>query len=353
MWGIPDWMIDDPRWKDHNFLIEERNRRISLHSLYPERNFPEIQLGKILSAPFKQRLKAFAKTPEFASLGQKLFVLKVELFPKHTSSKEELLDRCEDPVMCWRLLTCFGDTNLNAFHDQILAPAMGWRRNFHAYRYIVPTNGASIFPQDTSAIDRQHLIYNTPTYSLDTADYDVRHLLQKPGDRLIYNYDLGDNWYHTIKVLTIQELGTTLKGSELETLDEQTFKAVQKKEWTLEGSSLLWGEINCPPEDSLGCNGMGRYGNASEVVLFSFVFILMLTFCPLFFPSRYSKWVVTTRYRTVTRLLIGLIMISNMPLTLIWRLIEKGSRQPMLEGKVQEMGTWSFMGIRQLLDYLQ
>ena len=89
-------------------------------------------------------MKAFQKTPEFAKLGKQLYVLKVELSPKHTSDKEHVLDRCEDSTVCWRLLTCHGDTNLNALHDQILAPAMGWRRNFHAYRYTVPTNGASI-----------------------------------------------------------------------------------------------------------------------------------------------------------------------------------------------------------------
>ena len=38
-------------------------------------------------------------------------------------------------------------------------------------------------------------------------------------------------------------------------------KAVAKKKWTLEGSSLLWGEVNCPPENSEGCDGLGRYGN--------------------------------------------------------------------------------------------
>ena len=104
------------------------------------------------------------------------------------------------------------------------------------------------------------------SFSLDTANYDVRHLLRKQGDRLIYNYnyDMGDNWCHIIKVLSIQDMGTTLQGSDMKDLDAQVFKAVGKKEWKLQCSSLLWGEINCPPENSEGCDGLGRYGSILE-----------------------------------------------------------------------------------------
>jgi hypothetical protein len=158
----------------------------------------------------------------------------------------------DDPVRVWRVVTCcFGDTNLNAFHDQILAPAMGWRRHFHAYRYVIPTNGASIFPQDTDAMDRNHLVFTSPTFSLDCKDYDVRYFLRAKGDRLIYLYGMGDNWCDTIKVLDIVDKGTKLSGATFKDLDEQVFQAIPRpssKEWLLTRASLLWGKINCPPQ---------------------------------------------------------------------------------------------------------
>lgn len=254
-WAIPGCLYED---ESEEFIHRMIQRKMSIQNMYQYEECPEVQLGKILSKPFQKRMKSFEKSDEFAALGNKLYVLKVHLCPKHTSSKEDILDRIKDQVVLWRLLTCFGDTNLNAFHDQILAPAMGWRRNFHAYQYQVPTNGASIFPMDTSAMDRLHL---DQLYSKDTADYDVRHFLRKAGDRLIYTYDMGDKWCHIITILKIQDVGTVFRGRDLETIDTQIFKAIPRKEWKLRGSSLLWGEINCPPENSKGCSGLGKYGD--------------------------------------------------------------------------------------------
>ena len=256
-WAIPELLEDDPRFHDNQIMMQ---RTMQLQTWY-KHECPEVQLGKILSQPFQKRLKSFSRSQPFHDLGKKIYVLKVALRPRHTSTKEILVDRMEDPALVWRLLSCHGDTNLNSFHDQILAPAMGWRRNFHAYRFTVPTNGASVFPLDTTAMDKMHLTFSNPMYNMDTADYDVRHFLRKVGDRLMYTYDMGDNWNHIITVLAIEDMGKTLRGCDMEQFDRKVHQAIPKKQWVLQGSSLLWGEVNFPPENSEGCDDLGEYGS--------------------------------------------------------------------------------------------
>ena len=74
--------------------------------------------------------------------------------------------------------TCYGDTNLDALHDQILAPAMGWRRHYHAYKFLVPSNGACFAPKNSDAIDMMHE-HTQGNYSLSSQEYDLRHVLLK------------------------------------------------------------------------------------------------------------------------------------------------------------------------------
>jgi hypothetical protein len=196
-------------------------------------------------------------------LANKLLVLKIAVHPQNSSTKRDHMDRCYDPdFKVWRLVTVHGDANLDSFHDQIIGPAMGWRRHYHAYEFTVPTSGAVFGPHNSQAIDMMHAS-TKGDYTLDAEAYDVRYVLRKQGDRLGYLYDLGDGWKHTITVLNVVEKGTVLTA-ETFSADAQiqaTWKKQVGGEITATGNHLLAGEINCPPEDSNGCDEMGDYGS--------------------------------------------------------------------------------------------
>ncbi|OEU06177.1 hypothetical protein FRACYDRAFT_256036 [Fragilariopsis cylindrus CCMP1102] len=121
-----------------------------------------------------------------------------------------------------------------ALHDQIIGPAMGWRRHYHGYKFVVPTSGGVFAPPRADAIDMIHFT----DYALDAEKFDLRHVLRKIGMRLHYVYDLGE---------FVQEaLGS--RGTEESTLKVNT-------------SQLIAGAINCPLEDSNGCDGTNNYGS--------------------------------------------------------------------------------------------
>ena len=85
-WAIPEMMEDDPRFNDSAHDMAMMQRKMHLQCWYKNDQYPELQLGKILSKPFKKRLKSFSKSEEFEKLGKKVYVLKVELSPRHTST---------------------------------------------------------------------------------------------------------------------------------------------------------------------------------------------------------------------------------------------------------------------------
>jgi len=97
---------------------------------------------------------------------------------------------------------------------------------------------------------------------LDSSKYQLCHVLRQPGQRLVYIYDLGDHWIHNIELIQVADKGDALA---LPTSDMKVKKALVKQYGTrlptLSGAQLLAGELNCPPEDSNGCDGMGKYGN--------------------------------------------------------------------------------------------
>mmetsp|Transcript_7133 Transcript_7133/g.16215 ORF Transcript_7133/g.16215 Transcript_7133/m.16215 type:complete len:513 (+) Transcript_7133:34-1572(+) len=162
-----------------------------------------------------------------------------------------------DPPI-WRSFKVSSSVNLELLHDKIIAPVMGWERNYHTY-YFQPaapktsslsnvvngdkpsnttkTENQSEMDVNAKLIDRDgHLEcqiqgdeYRGGTASkrdsihyvqTNTTASDVMHvgkivnedcirkpedatigdLLKEVGDRCIYNYDLGDCWYHCLEV---------------------------------------------------------------------------------------------------------------------------------------------------------
>jgi len=223
---------------------------------------PEEQMQRMFAAPLVRKFKEYSQTDKFKDMASKIFVMLIEIQPLHTSAEKDDFDKMRDnkPPKVWRLVACHGDTNLDSFHDQIIGPAMGWRRHYHAYKFVVPSSGATFGPEKSDAIDMMH--HSTSGgYFLNSEAYDVRHVLRKGGQRLCYTYDLGDSWRHSITLIGIVDRGSTI-GAEYFEKYEYVHNLIGKSaEWKLTGNQLLAGGMNCPPEDSNGCEEMGNYGS--------------------------------------------------------------------------------------------
>jgi len=258
--GYVDWA--EPASNDDAFGGMMRIMHTQMIYSFGQGEYPEVQVKKLYAAPIERELKQRSTTAEHRALEENIFVLKYSLSPFATRYSEDFEDEdySDDNVCVWRLITCYGETTLSTLHDRILGPAMGWSRHYHSYKFIVPTNGACFGPKNSDAIDNMHTM---TSYTLDADNYQLCHVLREPSQKLVYIYDLGDSWVHTIQLLQLASKGDALQ---LPATDTQVRTALQK-DYTintlpkLTGVHLIAGELNCPPEDSNGCNGMGRYGN--------------------------------------------------------------------------------------------
>ena len=207
---------------------------------------PGIQLKQLMAVPVVAALDHRSETQEHAALCEQLFLLRVKLSSRNAGDEHEV----------WRRLSVFGGTRLDTLHDKILGPAMGWTRHYHSYMFIVPTNGACFGPATSGSVDQMHF-HSKSCFTLDDYKYCLAHLLREPGAKLVYLYDLGDSWYHTITLEQVVPVGGTVKVSMGDTGIPRRYADHRFK---LRGVQLIDGEINCPPEDSSGIEeGMGKY----------------------------------------------------------------------------------------------
>ncbi|XP_006817574.1 uncharacterized protein y4hQ-like, partial [Saccoglossus kowalevskii] len=121
--------------------------------------------------------------------------------------------------------------SLHTLH-KILLHIVGWNTqqyDYHSYCFVDQSDGAVFGPNKSTAVDSMLVFCNGYKF-FDDKKLQLGLLLQKEGDRLLYIYDLGDQWEHLITVETIlsEEVST--------------------------GACLVInGALHCPPEDSLGC----------------------------------------------------------------------------------------------------
>lgn len=94
------------------------------------------------------------------------------------------LDLTKPPV--WRRVAIPTGLNLADLHA-IIQRAMGWE-NCHLHRFMV------------ADVDYYDLSYDPdpPADAADEQDAQLDELLEKPGQKLAYTYDFGDDWEHTI-----------------------------------------------------------------------------------------------------------------------------------------------------------
>ncbi|KAF7365610.1 LIM domain and RING finger [Mycena venus] len=140
--------------------------------------------------------------------------------------------------LMWRRIKVAGATKLGVFQDKILAPALGWTRNYHGYLFVDDSDGAQYGAPGASHIDLMFLKDNGHTY-LDDDEFSLADILPGPNpDKPAFHfiYDLGDFWFHDIYVEMI------LPAS------ESNGKV-----------ALLAGGGACPREDGQGCRNWIKY----------------------------------------------------------------------------------------------
>lgn len=127
----------------------------------------------------------------------------------------------------WRTIEVKGDTSLAKLHAVVQA-AFGWE-NCHMHLFKA---GKTLYglPTDDD--------FGLPTE--DERKTTVAELLPKKSSKLIYSYDMGDDWHHEVKV-------------------EKVFAPVSGTKYP----RLLDGARACPPED---CGGVPGFMNFVEAM---------------------------------------------------------------------------------------
>ncbi|TAG54771.1 MAG: plasmid pRiA4b ORF-3 family protein, partial [Runella slithyformis] len=92
----------------------------------------------------------------------------------------------------WRMVQMEADRSLLDLHLLIQA-AMGWE-NGHLYAFYEPGS-------HTGYTDML-LMEGDPDFE-DGAKVKLRDVLKKVGNKLIYEYDFGDSWQHTVRLQSV------------------------------------------------------------------------------------------------------------------------------------------------------
>ncbi len=135
--------------------------------------------------------------------------------------------RGSKPII-WRRILIPSDLLLPEFH-QVIQTTMGWS-NFHLHQFI------------------KNRTYYTPKFeeedffgdSTDYEDIKVSDLLKREKEKIIYEYDFGDDWQHDVLLEKILP-------------DDPQMKL----------PVCIKGKMNCPPED---CGGVWGYENMLEIL---------------------------------------------------------------------------------------
>jgi hypothetical protein len=113
---------------------------------------------------------------------------------------------------------------------EILVAAMGWE-GYHLHQFIANDKEYYGVPDKSCDLD----------YDNDSRMYFLDDLLTDVGDKLGWEYDFGDSWWHTIKLVAKEEAK-----------DSSDVKI-----------KLVKGTGACPPED---CGGVGGYADLLRIL---------------------------------------------------------------------------------------
>ncbi|KAJ6492751.1 MM3350-like domain-containing protein [Mycena vitilis] len=193
-----EWGIVELDMSDSLPLAEQIERRRKQDDwvakcMYHGNLNPQVQFIQALMKRKKAKITA-SRDPERDSCD---FVLTIRLRSTAGPSRTSAL--------MTRRIKVSGATKLNVFQDKILAPALGWTRNYHGYLFVDDSDGSQYGPDGGSHIDLMFLKDNGHTY-LDDHEFTLADILPAANAKKVachYIYDLGDYWMHDIYVDSI------------------------------------------------------------------------------------------------------------------------------------------------------
>lgn len=151
-----------------------------------------------------------------------------ELYPPATTRQGYTvrvdLDGAKPPI--WRRLRLASDLTLDRFHE-VLQVAMGWADS-HLHQFVAGP-GARDWKTTSFLTD---FMREEGEEGIPEADVRLDQVIVQPGDRLYYEYDFGDSWWHTIR---LEKVDAWSGG------DPDAF--------------CVTGRRACPPEDVGGISG--------------------------------------------------------------------------------------------------
>jgi hypothetical protein len=125
----------------------------------------------------------------------------------------------------WRRILVPGNLTLDKLHD-VLQVAMGWE-DYHLHQFIADDVSYSTpDPEDWVEVSDERKVR-------------LNRLLKEPGQSLLYEYDFGDSWEHTVLL-----------------------EEIIKSEQMLLHPVCIAGKQACPPEDSGGIWGYEQFQEA-------------------------------------------------------------------------------------------
>ncbi|KDQ60453.1 hypothetical protein JAAARDRAFT_67997 [Jaapia argillacea MUCL 33604] len=215
--GLPESIFEDPRT-----FKGKPNALGQVHAwgLYPydnEYNFPQadgmanmmrqmnfqFKYGRDLPSPEHQfvdvlidRKAKQLSTVDLKGLDKRDVILRITM---------PWMNDAEGKPRVWRRFRVSAGIKLGVLQDKVIAPVMGWVRNFHCYTFTDFRDGSLFGPQNSRSIDSMHIAQSGYKYMPDDK-YMLAHLFEKEGDKIGYLYDFGDMWIHTIEVETILPL---------------------------------------------------------------------------------------------------------------------------------------------------
>lgn len=133
----------------------------------------------------------------------------------------------------YRTVRASGSMSLRTVADKTLEAVFGWGRGYHSYIFTDPKDGA-LFGQQKSkrGIDGDLMLFAHGCDFVDDEKVRIGDLLSTTGESLLFTYDLGVRWEHTVTVLAVNDPPT---GDEKHCI-------------------CLEGQGACPPEDGNGCD---------------------------------------------------------------------------------------------------
>ncbi|KAJ7755122.1 MM3350-like domain-containing protein [Mycena metata] len=197
-WGLYPYIAPGKQGAGHEDVPYPMMRKMMHQMTYAPLNRdtklvrPEDQFMSAVLAQRKRQLKQV----DLGDLTRRDYVLRIHMPDIKTATEEDRI---------WRRFIVSGGMSLGVLQDKVLAPLMGWVRNFHAHILTDYRDGTQYGPKNSTAIDMMHVDASGYDF-LNEDDYCVAHLMAAVGDACQYEYDLGDHFRHDIVVEKIAPL---------------------------------------------------------------------------------------------------------------------------------------------------